>query len=409
MIDQPGVRTGELHIVMVSLHTSPMASPGAADAGGMNVVALNTARALAKRGHRVDLITRRADPGEAATTEIAPGVRLHNLTAGPAAPVAKSAQEALIEPFGEALAVWWAQHGHDVDLVHSHHWFSGVAALPIARAAGIPHLQSYHSVAAPIGASLDAGEPPESPGRPAGEALVAQQSDLIIAVSQAERETIIDRYHPPAERVVVIRPGVDLELFRPLRPGERHWAWQGCYLFFAARLQPLKAPDLAIRTLAALPAGHRPRLVIAGETSADFSWYAKQLRELVDSLGLHNEVLYLGSQNRDQLATMMRGACVLLNPSRSETYGLINLEASASAVPVVATRTGGMVESVVDQVTGLLLDSRDPQDWAAAVRTFTDSAERRADVGAAGREFAATRSWQVVATELEAVYQEVAE
>lgn len=392
---------------MVSLHTSPLAAPGSADAGGMNVVELNTALALASRGHSVDLLTRRDSSGLAAMVEIAPRVRVFNLDAGPAESVAKSAQEPLIDPFRHAMGRWFSEHGAGVDLVHSHHWFSGVAALPIAHHYALPHLQSFHSVAAPPGAGLDAGEAPESAGRRAGERLVAVESDLVIAVSEAEKRSIIERYHPPAGSVAVVRPGVDLAQFRPLAPGERSWAWQGCYLFFAARLQPLKAPDLAIRTLATLPVGQRPRLVIAGEASADFASYADELRELVTELGVADEVLFLGSLDRAQLATMLRGACALLNPSRSETYGLINLEASASGTPVVATRVGGMSESVIDGRTGILLDSREPADWAAAVHRFTADAGVRDRFGKAGREFAETRGWAAVAAELEDVYRQV--
>lgn len=400
--------SGALRVVMVSMHTSPVASPGSADAGGMNVVEVNSAKALAARGHRVDMLTRRDAPDLAAVAEVAPGVRLFNLAAGPAAAVAKSQQEELVEPFRAAMAHWWRSHGAGVDIVHSHHWFSGVAALSIAQSAGLPHLQSYHSVAAPVGASLDAGEPPESEGRPAGERLVAEQSQRIVAVSDAEARTVAQRYGTSADRISVVRPGVDHDLFRPLRRGEQHWAWQGDYLFFAARLQPLKGPDLAVRTLAALPPGRRPRLVIAGQASVDFSWYAQELRDLADELGVADEVLYIGSQDRDQLATVLRGACLLLNPSRSETYGLINLEASASGVPVIATRAGGMVESVDDQVTGVLLDSRDPAVWAEAVQEFLNHPDRRARFGQAGRAFAAQRGWDVVAAELEAVYRKEA-
>jgi D-inositol-3-phosphate glycosyltransferase len=394
-----------LRVVMVSLHTSPMASPGSADAGGMNVVELNTALALGARGHQVDLLTRRDEPTLPDVVELAPGVRVHNLSAGPPVSVAKSAQEVLIEPFSDAMAQWWSLHGQQVDIIHSHHWFSGVAALRVARAAGVPHLQSYHSVAAPLGAPLAAGEQPESPGRPAGERLVAAESDRIVAVSQAEKATIIERYGPPVDRISVVRPGVDLEVFRPLGAHERHWAWDGCYLIFAARLQPLKGPDLAIRTLAELPVGHRPRLVVAGQTSVDFSWYAQQLRDLADELQVSDEVLFIGSQDRPQLAKLLRSACVLLNPSLSETFGLINLEASASGIPVIATRTGGMTESVVDGTTGLLLDTRDPRDWAQALRRFTDDHELCARFGAAGHQFAASRGWPVVAAEIETVYR----
>ena len=145
---------GPLRVVMVSMHTSPVASPGSADAGGMNVVEVNTAIALAARGHRVDMLTRRDDPSLPEVLEVVPGVRLFNLAAGPVNSVAKSQQEGLIEPFRAAMARWWNSQGAGVDIVHSHHWFSGVAALPIVRSAGVPHLQSYHSVAAPTSASV---------------------------------------------------------------------------------------------------------------------------------------------------------------------------------------------------------------------------------------------------------------
>lgn len=393
-----------MRVVMVSLHTSPAASPGAADAGGMNVVVMNTACALGHLGHRVDLLTRWDSPDDLYQSEISPNVTLYNLPAGPPTTVAKSLSESLIEPFNQEMAHWWAERGRGVDLIHSHHWFSGVAALPIARANLVPHLQSYHSVAAPVGAELDEGEQPESSGRPAGERKVALESDRIVAVSQAEKAQILQRYAPDPDRLVVVRPGVDLAQFRPLRADEDCWADE-CYLFFAARLQPLKAPDLAIRTLAQIDEDRRPVLVIAGEASADFADYADELRALAAELRVDDKVIYLGAQNRDELAAMIRGACVLLNPSRSETYGLINLEASASGVPVVAARSGGMLESVIDQVTGVLLDSRDPKVWANTVEDFIGCSEKRATFGAAGREFATTRGWSQVANELVEVYR----
>ena len=187
-----------LRIVAVSLHTSPVAEPGGADAGGMNVVVLEQSLALARAGHQVDLFTRRSDPDTPATMDIAPGVRVHHLDAGPPAPLAKSAMEQAIEPFREQLRAALSHAAIDGDdprwdLIHSHHWFSGVAALPIARELGIPHLQSFHSVAAPEDAPhLDAGEPAESSGRIPGERLVARESDLVIAVSEAEARTVLD-------------------------------------------------------------------------------------------------------------------------------------------------------------------------------------------------------------------------
>lgn len=371
----------------------------------MNVVELNTALALARAGHRVDMLTRRDSEQLPDVTQVAEGVRLFALDVGPHHPVAKSAQEQFIEEFTAAMRKWWTDYGKDVDVIHSHHWFSGVAALPIAAEFGVPHAQSYHSVAAPVGAELGAGEQPESAGRIAGERLVAQRSDLIIAVSDYEKQTIVERYAPAPEKISVVRPGVDLELFRPKLDEDTPWRGEECYLLFAARLQPLKGVDLALRTLAELPRGNRPRLVIAGEASEDFADYVAELNQLTDELELADEVVYLGSLDRAELAEMFRGACVLVNPSHSETYGLINLEAAASGVPVVASKTGGIVESVIDGQTGILVDGRSPRDFAAAVQRFTGSAMTRAEFSRAGRAFAEQRSWDNVAAEMTASYE----
>lgn len=395
-----------LRIGFVSLHTSPVASPGSADAGGMNVVELNAALALARAGHRVDLITRRDHPDSPATVDLAPGVRLINLSAGPEHTVAKSRAEELIEPFRAAMSALPGNY----DVIHSHHWFSGVAALPMAHQWGVPHVQSFHSVAAPAGAkSLAEGEPAESSGRVAGEQLSARQSDLVVAVSRAEADAVRTRYQRRGP-IDVVHPGVDTEQFRPLVEGQRHWAWDdtgGCYYLFAARLQPLKGPDLAIRMLAEIPEYDRPQLIIAGEASADFADYEKSLHKLVTDLGLEGKVTFLGSQTRDELANMLRGACALINPSYSETFGLICLEAEASGVPPIAARTGGIPEAVIDGETGILLDDRDPKKWAAAAQSVRNDGELRARLTTAARDFACHHTWNVMARGLEDSYRRV--
>lgn len=395
-----GTQTGKaLRVGFVSLHTSPIATPGSADAGGMNVVELNSALALARAGHRVDLITRRDDPDSPSQLQIADGVRLINLDAGPARSVAKSRTESLIEPFREAMA----QLPPDYDIIHSHHWFSGVAALPLAKAWGLPHVQSFHSVSAPLDAlSLYEGEPAESSGRVAGEALVASESDLVIAVSRAERQTVHERYGRPVTAIDVVWPGVDLALFRPLESGEQPWSWGGQrpYVLCAARPQPLKGPDLALRMLAEFSSRRRPHLVLAGEPSQDFADYGATLHRLVDELGLHDDVTFLGSQSRQSLATMLRSALCLINPSYSETFGLICLEAQASGRPVVASRVGGLPEAVVDGRTGFLIGDREPASWAHAVGRLLDDPELHTGMSRAARAFAEKHSWDVSAAGL---------
>ncbi|WP_114854991.1 glycosyltransferase [Brachybacterium sp. YJGR34] len=392
-----------LRIAAISLHTSPLDEPGGADAGGMNVVVLEQSLALARLGHQVELFTRRSSPDTPATVEVAAGIRLHHLDAGPPTPLAKSDMEQAIAPFRRSL--------HEVltaerfDLVHSHHWFSGVAALPLARELGIPHLQSFHSVAAPDGSStLDAGEPAESDGRIPGEQFVATGSDLVVAVSEAEARTIGERYGVPGHRLAVVRPGVDVDRFHPCSDvAERR---ERPTLLFTARLQPLKAPDLALEILAHLDPSLEARLVLAGGVSQDFADYRAELEHLAGELGIADRVEFVGSLDRDALAEAMRCAGALLLTSWSETFGLVALEAQASGTPVVAWRcAGGVREAVAPH--GQVLASRDPDVWAEAVQSMLGDAEGYRRSVESARTFAESRTWTASAETLAALYAQI--
>lgn len=398
-----------LRIAAISLHTSPLEEPGGADAGGMNVVVLEQSLALARLGHRVDLFTRRSDPAAPEVVEVAPGVRLFHLDAGPAAPLAKSAMEQAIRPFRAALHAILAagDPAEGWDLVHSHHWFSGVAALPVARELGIPHLQSFHSVAAPEGAAtLGAGEPAESDGRIPGEQFAATGSDLVVAVSEAEARTVGERYGVPGSRLSVVRPGVDVERFRPCPDVEERR--ERPTLLFTARLQPLKGPDLALEILAHLDPALGARLVLAGGVSQDFAAYLEELRARARELGLEDRVEFVGSLGRDELAEAMRCAGALLLTSWSETFGLVALEAQASGTPVLAWRCAGGVREAVGP-DGRVLESRDPDVWAEALQTLLRDADGYAAAVRSAREFAATRTWDTTAEALASLYATVTE
>lgn len=393
-------------LALVSMHTSPTDMPGSGDAGGMNVVELAQARALAALGHPVDLITRRQDPAAPDVIELAAGVRLRHLNAGPARPLPKSEIDDHLDEFTAGLA--------ELDgyrLYHSHHWMSGMAALPLARERGVPHVQSFHSVAAPLGSPLGRGEPPESGRRIAGEALLAKESDLVVAISAAEARTVVERCGADPDRVSIVQPGVDLELFRPRRPGEQCWPLPGGrtagergYLLFAGRIQPLKGPDLAIEALAGVPPHLRPLLVIAGDVSADFAGYAAELGELVARLGLTDDVVFGGSLSRAELAHALRCARMLLVPSHSETFGLVALEAAASGVPAIAASAGGLREAVVHLETGQLIDSRAPEAWAETITALLQNRKRLERMGTVSRVHARRFRWDEVGIRLSGIY-----
>ncbi|MDR1387156.1 MAG: glycosyltransferase [Propionibacteriaceae bacterium] len=398
-----------LRVAMVSMHTSPVDSIGSGDAGGMNVVELHLAQSLAALGHRVDIITRRCDPAQPDRQALGPGVDLIHLDAGPLRPLAKSAIDAHIPQFSAGLGQL-----QPYDLIHSHHWMSGLAALPWARAWGVPHAQSYHSVAARPGSALSEGEPPESPARVPGEARLAVESDLVVAISAAEAGTVIERCGADPDRVAIVPPGVDHALFHPLGPDQFDPALEARlaphgrgYAFFAARLQPLKGPDLAIAGLSQVSECIRPDLVIAGADSPDFAAYSDHLRQLTADLELEPYVSFIGAQDRPSLAGLLRQARLTLVPSHSETFGLVALESAACGTPVIAAAAGGLREAVVHGESGQLMDSRQPEDWGVAMMKLLGNQRLLRRMGVVAEVHARRFTWEGMAEQLDRLYHQL--
>ncbi len=406
-------------VALVSLHTSPLESPGTGDAGGMNVYLLGLAESLAARGYEVELLTRATTREAPALLHTPGGVAVRMLAAGPRASVAKSELPAVAAEFAHALLEL-----EPFDLVHSHYWLSGLAGLTAAREWGVPHVLSLHTVAALKNARLAPGDAPEPAERLEGERMLVAGSALVVAATAAERAAIVDGYRAEPAQVAVVPPGVDTSLFRPplaLRGEARDEARDGAELLGSpqdlaalanalaasrpvvlvlARIQPLKAPDLAIAAVAAVPEARRPLLVVAGGTSPGHDAYARGLRELSARLGAEDDVLFLPAQSRAATALLLRECALLLVPSHSETFGLVALEAAASGTPVIAERTSGLTDSVADGVSGVLLDSRRADDWAQAVDELLGSPVRLARLSETAAAHGAERSWERTAAEL---------
>ena len=399
-------------VAMIAMHTSPVAQPGRADAGGLNVAVLGTATELAERGVRVDLVTRaRGRPGQ---RQLRPGVVLHELPAGEPGPLPKESLPLVADEFGEGIAN--LARARDYDVFHAHYWLSGIAALPVAIELDRPLVQSFHTLGAMKNALAGEGQQPEPEQRVRSETFLATQADAVIAASSAEATALIDDVGAPPDRTWIIPPGVDLERFSPrafvshaTTRDSLHLEADRPLVVIAGRVQPLKGHELAIRALAELHAmrGWAPLLVVAGEATPGDSGFAGELRRLAAELGVAADVRFVGALHQDELADLFAAADLTIVPSFSETFGLVALESAASGTPVLAYRAGGLRESVSEGTSGLLLGTRDPRYWATEMALLIEDDARRTALGVTARGFAERFTWAAAATSLLGVYASV--
>jgi D-inositol-3-phosphate glycosyltransferase len=360
-------------IATVSVHTSPLEQPGTGDAGGMNVYIAEIARRLAERGVEVDIFTRATSRTLPPVTELAPGVLVRHVPAGPLEDLDKAELPDQMCAFTWGLLRTEASHepGH-YDLVHSHYWLSGQAGREARRRWGVPLIHSMHTLAKVKNASLAADDKPEPPGRVLGEQRVIDTADRLVANTIEEARQLRSLYGADPARVVTVAPGADLATFTP-RPGARRRLGlpeDRAMLLFVGRIQPLKAPDVLLRAAARMieedPA-MRDRLLVAVVGGPSGAVRADELPRLAARLGIADLVRFEPPRRQAELAEWYRAADITVVPSRSESFGLVAVESQACGTPVVAASVGGLRTAVRDGESGLLIDGHDPVRYARAL------------------------------------------
>jgi D-inositol-3-phosphate glycosyltransferase len=368
---QPG------RVAVLSVHTSPLEQPGTGDAGGMNVYILQTALRMARRGVAVEIFTRATSSGLPPVVEVAPGVTVRHVVAGPFEGLDKSELPAQLCAFTAGVLRTEAFHEQGYyDAVHSHYWLSGQVGWLASQRWGVPLVHTAHTLAKVKNAALAAGDTPEPRTRVIGEQQVVDESDRLVANTEVEADQLIRLYGADPDRVLIVPPGVDLERFTPTTPERRQAArasfgvpQDAVVLAFVGRIQPLKAPDVLLRAAAEMVARHpglarRLVVLVVGGASGTGLAQPTALRELAGQLGITDLVRFLPPVPADGLARVYRAADVVAVPSHNESFGLVALEAQACGTPVVAAAVGGLPVAVDHGVSGLLVAGHDPARWA---------------------------------------------
>ena len=397
------------------VHTSPLEQAGTGDAGGMNIYVVENAIKMAAAGVEVDIFTRATDVNHSAVVEIAPGVRVRHIEAGPYKGLSKeelpSQLGALTHGMMDTLSTLPKNY---YKILHSHYWISGQLGWMVSEQTQIPLVHTMHTMAKVKNLNLAEGESAEPLTRAIGEEQIVKNAAALIANTDAEAASLVSLYGACPDNVFVVTPGVDLQRFTPgtgkaAARAKLNIAPDAQLLTFVGRIQPHKGPEVLVRTVAEM-VSHSPylraklALVIIGGASGSGSSEPDRLKSLAKFLGVEDIVHFMPPVSRDVLPDWYRAADLVCVPSYSESFGLVALEAQACGTPVVATAVGGLRTAVADGISGSLVDGHDPRAWSAVISRLLADPARRITLSLGAMKHASNFGWDLAARRTLDVY-----
>lgn len=393
-----------MRVALLSIHTSPLDQPGTGDAGGMNVYVVETAKRLAQSGIEIDIFTRATASHLVPTVDIAPGVQVVHITAGPFEGLLKSDLPGQLCAVTAGVLRTEASkpEGH-YDLIHSHYWLSGQVGWLASERWRVPLVHTMHTLGRVKNLGLATGDTAEPDMRLIGEQQVVDVAQRLIANTALEATELAGLYSADPAKIDVVNPGVDLELFSPGSQSaartELGIPLDASMLLFVGRIQPLKAPDILIRAAAELVA-MRPELrsslvvVICGGMSGSGLDQPDALRELATELGILDLIRFEPPSSQEKLVCWYRAADLTVVPSYSESFGLVAIESQACGTPVVASAVGGLKTAVADNVSGRLIQGHNPIAYSHVLNQLLSNPNVMDELRRGAKMHAAGFSWE---------------
>jgi D-inositol-3-phosphate glycosyltransferase len=371
----------------------------------MNVYVRELVSALAQAGVECTTYTRAARPGLPDVVQVEPGHRVVHIPAGPY-DLPKEKLPTVLDEFGDAV-VEHIQNESPADVLHANYWLSGLVAHRIKHELDLPFVSTFHTLAR---VKAEGGDM-EPEWRERAEAEIISCADAICVSCTEEQRQFLRLYGQPAGKIEIIAPGVEHAFFAP---GERGGARNALglpqdapVLLFVGRIQPLKGPDVAVRALAAMNRPDALLLVVGGASGQEGGSEMAHVQRLVTELGVEGQVRFIEPQPHHILSTYYRAADAVIVPSRSESFGLVALEASACGIPVVASAVGGLLTLVDHGDNGFLVEDRDPDLFAAYLNDILDHPDMAVSMGQRGADRARQYTWGFAAARLRRVYADL--
>ncbi len=396
------------NVALISFHTCPLANPGEGKAGGMNVYVRELSRCFSAMEVKVDLYTRSHANQEGSVVQVDDNIRVVHLNGGPTDALLNDYPLYLTE-FLDEMVRFIDENNLRYDMVHSHYWLSAWIGQRVAKARGMFHSATFHTLAQ-LKVQAKAGEM-ESSARFDVERETMLLADLIIASSPHEREAMVRFYEAPRDRIRVVPCGVDLSLFRPLDIGEsrKKLGLNGeKVIIYVGRVEPIKGLDLLLKSAAIMEGREALKVLIVGGNLSQEEEVQK-LKDLADELGVANITEFVGIVDQKHLPMYYSAADVCVLPSHYESFGLAALESLACGTPVVATRVGGLPAVVQHGRNGYLMPWRCPEPFANSMEVILYSEGLQRSMSVEARKRAEGMGWENVARETLQLYSLVCE
>jgi D-inositol-3-phosphate glycosyltransferase len=393
-----------LRIAVISAHTCPLAPLGEKETGGMNVYILETTKHLVRYRIYVDVFTRLQDPALQKIVHLSDRARIIHIPAGPKGKYDKYIFGNHIDEFVKGIFEFHNEEGVSYDLIHSHYWLSGWVAMALNRVWKVPLIHMNHTLGQVTNLfALNRGEM-ERPIRIEVEKSVNGLADRIVASSPMEKAHLVWFYGVNPSKISIIPCGVNLQLFRKRDRKEARKQIgldNGKWILYVGRIHPLKGIEYLIKALRILIdefdfSREEIRLLIIGGNHRENRVDLNKLRRLSSSLKIDEIVFFKGSQSHQDLPAFYNAVDLLVIPSRYESFGMVALEAMACGTPVIASKAGGLIYTVEDNVTGFLVPYGDPYCLAERISLILKNSCLAEKFGQNGIERANLFSWERV-------------
>ena len=408
-----------MNIAIISYHTCPLATLGGKDTGGMNVYVRDLTRYLGEQGIHADVFTRSQDEHVPHVLhDLGYGNRIVHIPAGPENPLPKEELYSHLDTFTTNIEQFAQSKGIRYELIHSHYWLSGIAALKLKKIWKVPVLHMFHTLAYLKNSVARTPQEFESPLRLSSEMKIVQEADGIISATNIERNDLLQHYDADPQKITVLSPGVDLCRFYPI-PKDEAKAVIGIppnekVILYVGRIEPLKGIDNLLKAIAllrktdVLTSCPHYVAIIGGDPDKPREYLDQEMRKLKDmnrSLGLDDMVVFLGKKAQDSLPYYYSASEVVVMPSHYESFGMVALESMACGTPVIATKVGGLELLVQNKVTGLSVPDDDPESLAKQLKKLICKEDLREILSKNCLQFTKGYSWSIITFKLIDIYQ----